>query len=382
MANNSAIIYSVCIMTILLRIGFVVAGIAGYLICVDALSAGLSSRDVSLGSRWELFYFFNRFVIWSTVYTITVLAIFVWLSIALNKDSASLSNTQNCLRIIIHCTKMSIDYAKAYICLIIDGTLWCVWLLRIMGVKVEDVSSVMHYMSRVHNGGVVKKGAVLDNTRCINHALIGRRLIFGHEPVAIGKNCVLGPGSMAVMTNVPERTICDVRSVTIGDFSNGEGRNTLCFVSGSPIAPIAVWSKNDEESESAARHMTTNGHGNIDEMTPNKQHAISNGVQHITTTVNIIRKRNGLELCLCSSRVVSHKNSIRGTTTIFCLYSIEHSRYVYFLHRFLLRIGGVTFFLQCFRHITKWLVQAVIDFFRSFIMSEIPLYKTSTKEIL
>ncbi len=305
MANSSAIVYSACVMTILLRISFVVAGIAGYLTCVDALSvAGMPLLDDAfLGSRWGLFCFFNLFIIWSTVYTIAVLAIFVWLSIALNKGSASFLNPHDYLRLVVYSTKMSIDYAKAYICLFIDGTVWRVWLLCIMGVKVEDVSSVMHYMSRVHDGGVVKKGAILDNTRCINHALIGRRLIFGREPVVIGKKCILGPGSMAVMTSVPERTICDIRSVTIGDFSNGEEeeRNTLCFVSGSPISPIAVWSKNDDEesefeteSAAAVRHMATSNspQGNIEEMAPNKQHAIRDDAQQRITTGNVIRKRH------------------------------------------------------------------------------------------
>ncbi len=292
--NNSAIIYSVCVITVLLRVGFLVAGVAGYLTCVDALSAGLSTHGASLGIGWKLFCFFHLFVIWSTVYTIAVLSLFVRLSIMLNKESGSLFNHQDYLRIIIYCSKMSIDYAKAYICLIIDATIWRVWLLRIMGVEVEDVSSVMHYMSRVHDGGVVKKGAVLDNARCINHALVGQRLIFGREPTVIGKNCVLGPGSMAVMTNVPDGTVCDVRSVSIGDFSDGEEHSsTLCFVSGSPIAPIAVLRKKDEdESESAAARLLTNGHGNIDEMIPKKQqHAISNGVRHMKTG-NILRKRN------------------------------------------------------------------------------------------
>ncbi len=299
--NSSAVIYSMCLITVLLRVGFLVAGISGYLICIDALStAGLSTNhyrdDSSLDKMWKIFCFVHLFVIWSTVYTIAVLSLFVWLSIMLNKESASLSDHQDYLRIIIYCSKMSIDYAKAYVCLIIDATIWRVWLLRIMGVEVEDVSSVMHYMSRVHNGGVVKKGAILDNARCINHALVGQRLVFGREPTVIGKNCVLGPGSMAVMTKVPDGTICDVRSVSIGEFSDGEEQSSmLCFVSGSPIAPIAVWRKKDEDGpESAAARPLTNGHGNIDEMMiPKKQqqHTISNGVHHIKRG-NILRKRN------------------------------------------------------------------------------------------
>ncbi len=162
--NSSAIICAVCIVTIFLRVGFLVVGVAGYLICVDALSAGLSSKGVSLGARLEFFCFFHLLVVWCTVYTTAVLALFVRVSIMLNKESASLSNPTDYLRVITYCSKMSIDYAKAYVCLIIDATIWRVWLLRIMGVKVEDVSSVMHYMSRIHDGGVVKKGAVLDNT--------------------------------------------------------------------------------------------------------------------------------------------------------------------------------------------------------------------------
>ncbi len=113
----------------------------------------------------------------------------------------------------------------------------------------------------------------------------------------IGKNCVLGPGSIAVMTNVPGGTVCDVRSVSIGDFHSGreEHSTPLCFASGSPIAPIAVWRKQREESESqsATRLTTTNDHRNIDGMTPKKKYTVNNGVHHdMTTATGILRKRN------------------------------------------------------------------------------------------